>query len=139
MISEIWSTADRIFCHDRFLPFYQPYRSRKSKFWKNEKNPWRYYHFTNVYHKWQSYDVWFLRYGATGRIFLSFWTVFFLPFNPPNNPKNQNVEKMKITRGDIILHTCTIDGSDMMYGFWDMEHDGQNFLLFWIIFCSFTP
>ena len=36
---------------------------RKSKFWKNEKNSWR-YHFTHVYHKWKSYDVWFLRYGA---------------------------------------------------------------------------
>ena len=31
---------------------------------KNEKNSWRYYHFTQVYHKWQSYGVWFLRYGA---------------------------------------------------------------------------
>ena len=28
------------------------------------KNAWRYYHFTQVYHKLQSYDVWFLRYRA---------------------------------------------------------------------------
>ena len=41
-----------------------PHGPRKSKFWKNEKNIWRYYHFTNVYQKWQSYDVWFLRYGV---------------------------------------------------------------------------
>ena len=39
-------------------------------------------------HKWQSYDVWFLRYGLQ-------WTEFFiildhfLPFYPPNNRKNQ--------------------------------------------------
>ena len=37
-------------------------KPRESKFWKNEKNTWRYHHFTQVYHKWQSYDIWFLRY-----------------------------------------------------------------------------
>ena len=35
-----------------FCPFNNP---KKSKFWKNEKNAWRCYHFTHVYHKWQSY------------------------------------------------------------------------------------
>ena len=31
----------------------------------------------------------------------------FLPFDPPNNPKNQNFEKMKKTPGDITnLHLC---------------------------------
>ena len=44
-----------------FCPF-TPYESRQSKLWKDDKNTWRYYHFTNVYHKRQSYDVWFLRY-----------------------------------------------------------------------------
>ena len=29
-----------------------------------KKIPSRYYHFTFVYHEWQSYDVWFLRYGV---------------------------------------------------------------------------
>ena len=30
---------------------------------KQQQNPtWRCHHFTHVYHKWQSYDVWFLRY-----------------------------------------------------------------------------
>ena len=27
----------------------------------------------------------------------------------------------------------------MMYGFWDMEHNRQNVLSFWTIFCPFTP
>ena len=45
-----------------FCPF-NPQRPRKTKFWKNEKSAWRYYHFTHVHHKWQSYDVRFLRYG----------------------------------------------------------------------------
>ena len=33
-----------------------------SKFWKNEKHIWGCYYLTNVYHKWKSYDLWFLRY-----------------------------------------------------------------------------
>ena len=41
----------------------------------------------------------------------------FLPFYPPNNPKNQNFEEVKKTPGDIIiLHKCTINDSHMMYG-----------------------
>ena len=56
---------------------------------KRKKNAWEYYHFTHVYHKQKSYDVYFLRYEAR-------WTEFsvildhFLPFY---NPKNQNLEK----------------------------------------------
>ena len=44
-----------------------------------------------------------------GQGLLSFWAIF-LPFDPPNNPKNQNFEKMKQTPGDIIiLHMSTIN------------------------------
>ena len=45
--------------------------TQKIKILKNETNTWIYYHFTNVYHKWQSYDAWFLRYGVQ-------WTKFFV-------------------------------------------------------------
>ena len=65
---------------------------------------------------------------------------FFSFFYPPNNPKNKNFEKMKITPRDIIiLHKCTINGNHMMYGSRDMMHDRQNFLSFWTVFCPFTP
>ena len=40
----------------------------------------------------------------------------FLPFDPLNNPKNQNSEKMKKELGDIILHFCTTNGHHMMLG-----------------------
>ena len=43
-------------------------QSKKSKCRKNEKNTWR-YHFTQVHHKWKSYDVWFLRYRAIQMLF----------------------------------------------------------------------
>ena len=40
----------------------------------------------------------------------------FLPFDPPNNPKNQNSAKMKTKHGDIIiLHSCTTNDNHMMY------------------------
>ena len=107
-VPEIRSETDIIFCH--FGPLFAllpPYGPRKSKFWKNEKNTRRYYHFTHVYQKWQSYDVWFLRYGAWQTKFFVILDVF-LPFYAPNNPKNKNFEKLKKTPGNIpILHKCT--------------------------------
>ena len=118
-----------------FLPFYPP----KIKILKEWNTTWRFYHFTYVYHKWQSYDVWFLRYGAWWtEFFLSFWTTFC----PPTNLKTQKVKfkKMKKNPGYIIiLHMCTINDNHMMYGWWDIEHDEQIFLSFWTIFHTFTP
>ena len=62
----------------------------------------------------------------------------FLHFYPPNDPENQNFEKLKKKTGDIIiLHMCTINGNHMMFHSWDMEPDRQNFLSFWTIFCSY--
>ena len=63
-----------------------------------------------------------------------------LPFYPPNNPKNQNFEKMKKESGDsIILHMCNINDNQIMYGSWDIEHDRQIFLSFWTLFLPFYP
>ena len=39
----------------------------------------------------------------------------------------------------IILHKNTINDNHMIYGYWDMERDRNNFLSFWVIFCPFTP
>ena len=65
--------------------------------------------------------------------FLPFWTIFALL--PPNNPENQNFEKMKKMPGDIIiLHLCTINDNHMMYHSWDMECDRQKFLPFCTVF-----
>ena len=74
-----------IFCHS--VPCQPPDNPENQNF-KIEKHTWRYYHFThlhykwNLHYKWQSYDVWFLRYGAWQTEFLSFWTVF-CSFTPP--------------------------------------------------------
>ena len=64
--------------------------------------------------------------------FLSFWTSLdqFLSFYPPNNPKNQNFEKMKQGPGDIIiLHMYTINDNHMMYRSWDIKRGEQNFFV----------
>ena len=41
----------------------------------------------------------------------------FLSFDPLNNPKNQNLEKIKKTPRDIIiLHLCTTNSNHMIDG-----------------------
>ena len=90
---------------DCFLPFYPSYGPRKLNFKKNGKNTWRYYHFTNVHYKWQSYDVWFLRYGAQWPEFFVILDCFFLPFTSPNNPKNQIFKKWKKHQEILSFYT----------------------------------
>ena len=65
----------------------------------------------------------------------------FLCFYSPNSPINKNFKKMKTTPEDIIiLHKCTINDDQMMYGSWDEVHDRCNcYFSFWAIFCPFTP
>ena len=83
----------------------------------------------------------------------------FFALLPPMDQENQNCEEMKQTAEDIIiLQTCTINDSHMIYGSWDMQCNGQNFLSFgtvfrprpsrpnnpknfsfWTFFCNFTP
>ena len=38
-----------------------------------------------------------------------------------------------------MLNMCNINDNHMMYGSWDTECNRPNFLLFWTIFCPFTP
>ena len=72
--------------------------------------------------------------SATDKIFCHFELFFaHYPLPPllitPKKPPGDNV----------ILHKCTINENHMMYGSWYMKCDGQNFLLFWTIFCPFSP
>ena len=81
MIPEIWCTTDRIFSN--FRPFFAllhplpPITTNRIKILRQWKNTWRYHHFTQVHHKWQSYDIWFLRYEVHQiEFFLSSWAIF---------------------------------------------------------------
>ena len=82
-----------------FCPFTQ-----KIKIGKNEKNTYTYYHFTHVYHKWQSYDVWCLRYQAR-QYFLSFWTIF-CTFIPLTTRKIKILNKWINHLEILSLYTC---------------------------------
>ena len=95
------------------IPKWSPQWSQKSQFWKkNFEMPGGItFSYIHMYHKWRLYD-------------------HSLHFPPPNNPENQKFKTEK-THGDIIiLHICTINDNNMMYGSWDMEHEGQDFLSF---------
>ena len=118
MIYSSWDTEwDRQNILSFWTIFYSftPLTTRKIKLWKNEKNTWRYYHFTHAYHKWQSYNVWFKRYELWWKFFFVILDCF-LPFYPHNNPKNQDFQKMKKIPGDIIiLYMCTKNYNHMVY------------------------
>ena len=65
-VLEIWWMTDVIVIYHfgLFFALLSPWQPQKSKFWKNEKNTWRYDHFTYVYQKLWSDNVQFLRYAA---------------------------------------------------------------------------
>ena len=74
--------------------------------------------------------------SMTDRIFCHFGLFFALL--PSNNPKNQNIEKMKKLPGEIvILHVYHKWKSWHMVP--EMLSTTDNFLSFWTIFCPFTP
>ena len=92
-----------------------------------------------MHQKPQSYETQFLRYQVRRK---GFFVILghFLPFYPPNNPKNQNFEKMeKESRDIIILQICTKNHDHMLHLSWDMDCNRQNFLSLQVIFCPFTP
>ena len=99
MVLKIWRATDIIFCHSGpFFALLAPYGPKKLKFWKNERSTWRYYHFTNVYHKWQSYDVWFLRYRVQRTklfVILDHFLTVFCSFTPLTTRKIKILKKWK--------------------------------------------
>ena len=99
---------------------------------KKKKKYRRQYHFTQVYQKSQSYDVWFLRYGVrkTGLfVILGNFMPFYLPIT---------IQKIKTIKK--ILKKCAInkDHNHLMYRSWHIRCNRPNFLSFWVIFCPFT-
>ena len=97
-----------------FLPF-QPSDNPENQNFKIGKSTWKYYHYTHLHHKGQSYDAWFLIHGAQQN-FLSLWTVF-CPFTPLWTQKIKTLKKFLKTPEDIILlQMCTINDSHLMHG-----------------------
>ena len=80
-------------------------------------------------------EIWYVMYVIVVSILGN-----FLPFYPPNSPKNEYFIKMKKKPGDvIILHKCAKNHNYMLYFSWDMACDGCNcYFSFWAIFCPST-
>ena len=127
------------FILDCYLHFYPlpTLTTQKTKLWKNEKTSWR-YHFIHVYHKWQSFDVWFLRYWTRWTECFVILDHFFVhlpapPHTPPpspNNPKHPNFEKMNKMPGDRSAPSKLRFGSYFYHSLVNFEN---MIILFWKI------
>ena len=126
---------------DHFLPFYPPNNPKNQNFGKSKKAPGDIINFTHAYHKWQSYDVWFLRYEAL-------WTGSsvildrFLPFYAPPLLTTQKIKILKNWKKRLeILSFYTF--VPYMTTIWcmvpEISSTTDRFFSFWTIFCPFTP
>ena len=74
-----------------------------------------------MYHKWRSYNVWFLRYKVQ-QSFLPFW-VIFCPLINLTTWKIKILKKIKKISGEIIiLHLCTRHGVQQTEFFVILDH-----------------
>ena len=59
-----------------------------------------------------------------------FISVYFLPFYPPNSPKDQNFKRMKKKKPQCFeissFYTCVPNYDQIMYGSWDMVCNRQT-------------
>ena len=88
--------SDRNFCH--FGSFFA-LLSLKVTVLKILENVWRYYPFTHLYHKWRSYDVWFLKKKVQQTEFWVIWGYFC-------SIASLTIHKIEILKkkpGDIII------------------------------------
>ena len=68
-------------------------------------------------------------------IFLSFRAIFcaLLPPPPPNTPENKKMPKI------LSFYTCVPQMTIMMYGFWYIKDDRQDFFVILGYFLLFYP
>ena len=118
-----------------FLPFQPLENLENQNFNVVKKNPWDiiilHICITNDNH--MMYGSWDME--CNRHNFLSLWTGFchFTLYGP----KKSKVSKKNGKNTWRYYHFTNINDSHMMHGSSDMECNGQNFLSFWTIFCSF--
>ena len=107
------------------------------KKWK--KNTWRYYHFRNEYHKWQSYDEWFFRYGMQWTQYLVIWTVF-CPFSHLTTQKIKIFKKWENNLDILSFYRCVPKMTIIWCTFPKIRKEtGRIFCLFGSFFALFPP
>ena len=121
-----------------FCPF-TPFSTQKIKILKKWKNTCRYYHFTHVYHKWQSHDLRFLKYGAW-QIFLSFRTIY-CTFTPLTTQKIKILKKWKNNLKMRYYHFTHKYYKQQSYDVWFLRYGAWQIQFFVILECflPFTP
>ena len=133
IVRQKWSETDIIWSH--FGPFFCSFihlTTRQKKLLKKRKKRLEVYlHFLKVCHKWQSHNVWFLRYKAWHN-FLLFWTIF-CPFTTIATQRPKFLKKWK-TRLEISSHKRNKSRDHMLYCCWDME---RNRCICYFSFCAF--
>ena len=90
-----------------FCPF-SPLKTQKINIKKlKKKTPGEILSFTHLQHKWQSYDIWFLRYGVQQTEFFVILD-HFLPFCPPplRTQKIKILKKWKKHLKIFSFHKC---------------------------------
>ena len=112
MVPEMSSTIDTIFCHlGQFFAHLPPENLKNQNFEKILKNPLEILSFYTSVPKimiiWYTVpEIWCMT-----NVIVIFNVGLFFALLPPNSPKNQDI---------TILHMCTKNYDQMMYGFWEM-------------------
>ena len=85
-----------------------------------------------MYHKWQSYDVWFLRHGAQQT---EFFVILghFLPFHPTQ----QKIKILKKWKKRLNMYKCTKNHDHMLYYTWDKHMTGVILIFHFVLFLPF--
>ena len=93
MAPEIWRVTESIVILSHFLPLYYTDNLKNQNFEKMKKTPWDIIilHMYTINENHMMYGSWNME--CNRQNFYSFWNIF-CPF-APNNPENQNFEKMK--------------------------------------------
>ena len=142
MVPEILSATDIIFGHfELFLALLLlPPNNPENQNFVKIKNTWRYHHFTKVYLKWQSYNIWFQWYEVQQDFFCHFGP-YFCPFTPLTNQKIKMLKKWRKKHLEISsFYTNVTKILIILYCSWDMVHDASNsYFSFWAIFWPLTP
>ena len=125
MLPEIWSATEIILSFRAIFCPFTSLMTPKIKNWKKYKKLLEILSFYTCVP--QMKIVWCMVPEQKTEVFFAILG-HFLPFDPPNNPKNQTFGKLKKTPGDIILHLCATN-DDHMYGSWARH----------TIFCHYGP
>ena len=123
-----------------FLPFH-PLTAWKIKLKKKKKKKCleiSSFYICTINYDQMMYGCWDMMCGGCN--YFSFWAIF-CPFIPRTARKIKVKKTPKKTLGNIIiLHICTKNYDQIMYGSWDMVCDRCNcYFSFLTIFCPFTP